>query len=51
MPAATHLDCFKLLVISLLVSLVSSASDVYRLQFIDRGKRNQKIYQNIRDQI
>jgi hypothetical protein len=45
MPAATHFNCFKLLVISLLLSLVSSASDGYRLQFIDSGKRDQKIYQ------
>ncbi len=31
--------------------MVSSASDGYRLQFIDRGKRDQQIYQNIRDEI
>ena len=31
MPVTTHLNCFKLLVISLLVSLVSSASGGYRL--------------------
>ena len=43
--AATPFNCFKLLVISLLLSLVSSASDGYRLQFIDSGKRDQKIYQ------
>ena len=51
MPAVTHLNRFKLLVISLLVAMVSSASGGYRLQFVDRGKRDQKIYQNIRDQI
>ena len=51
MPAPTHLNCFKLLVISLLVSMLSSASGGYRLQFVDRGKRHQKIYQNIRDEI
>ncbi len=31
--------------------MVSSASGGYRLQFVDRGKRHQKIYQNIRDEI
>ena len=51
MPAAGISNYFKQLVISLLLSMVSSASDGYRLQFIDRGKRDQQIYQNIRDEI
>lgn len=52
MPATTHLNCFKLLVnLATGVHGLKRARQGYRLQFVDRGKRDQKIYQNIRDEI
>ena len=43
-PASHTSQLFQNVVISLLVSMVPSAAGGYRLQFVDRGKRDQKIF-------